>query len=254
MIPVKSKEEVACIREAGRLVSDTLYLLKRNLQPGISTWELDQIARDFIIKHGGEPAFKGYRGFPGNICTSINNVIVHGIPSKKEVVKENSIISIDAGVRLDGYFADSAYTFAVGRISKIANKLLNVAKKALFIGIEKAKADNRLSDISHAIQGYVESNGFSVVRDFVGHGIGYELHENPEVPNYGEPNRGIRLDEGMVLAIEPMVNEGKYHTKILDDGWTVVTKDGSLSSHFEHTVYVKKDKPEILTAWQDGMK
>lgn len=254
MIRLKSKDEIAYIRKAGEIVSQVLEILSINLKVGMSTYELEQLARDFIVSKGATPAFKNYRGFPGNICTSINNVVVHGIPNKKTFLKEGDIISVDVGVKLNSYFADSAYTFDIGRIDRSTKKLLRVTKEALYRGIDKARQGNRLTDISHCIQGFVESNGFNVVRNFVGHGIGYDLHEDPEVPNFGESNRGVRLEEGMVLAIEPMVNKGRYQTRVLDDNWTVVTEDGSLSCHFEHTVYITKEKPEVLTEWQKRMQ
>jgi methionyl aminopeptidase len=254
MIRLKTKEEIASIRRAGEIVSKALQLLSSKISPGISTLELDDIAREFIVSKGGTPAFKDYRGFPGNICVSEGNIVVHGIPDAQTKIKNNCIVSIDVGVELNNYYADSAYTFGVGRISKTARQLLRITKEALYRGIGKAREGNRLSDISHCIEHFVESRGFSVVRDFVGHGIGYELHEDPEVPNFGEPNRGVRLDEGMVLAIEPMVNEGTYKTKVLNDGWTVVTYDGSLSCHFEHTVHISKNGPDVLTAWQKHMR
>jgi methionyl aminopeptidase len=254
MIRLKTKEEISSIRRAGEIVSETLQLLSSKIHPGVSTLELDEIAREFIVSRGGIPAFKDYRGFPGNICVSEGNIVVHGIPDAQTKIKNNCIVSIDVGVALNNYYADSAYTFSIGRISRTARRLLSVTKEALYRGIDKACQGNRLSDISHCIQHFVESNGFSVVRDFVGHGIGYELHEDPEVPNFGEPNRGVRLEEGMVLAIEPMVNEGTYKTKVLSDGWTVVTYDGALSSHFEHTITIGKNGPEVLTAWHKRMQ
>jgi len=247
MISVKSREELDHIRRAGRIVAKTLKLLKKHLRAGITTEELDRIAKEFIEKNGAISAFKNYKGFPGEICISCDNIIVHGIPDENTKIKEGSIVSIDVGIKLGGYFADSAITFAVGKMKDSTKKLLKVTEEALYKGIEKARVGNRLGDISFAIQDFVESRGFSIVRDFVGHGVGYELHEEPEIPNFGKPNTGIRLEEGMVLAIEPMVNEGEYETKILDDGWTVVTKDGSLSCHFEHTISITKGKPEILT-------
>lgn len=254
MIKLKSREEIVQIRKAGEIVSRTLELLGKGLRPGITTYELDKLAEDFIKSEGAEPAFKGYRGFPANICTSINHVIVHGIPDKKVSLEEGNIISIDIGIKLNGYFADSAYTFAIGEIKKSTEKLIQVTKAALYKGIDKAKAGNRLGDLSHCIENFVESNGFSVVRDFVGHGVGYDIHEDPEVPNFGEPNEGVRLEEGMVLAIEPMVNEGTYQTRVLDDGWTVTTKDNSISCHFEHTISVTERGPEILTEWPKRMR
>lgn len=254
MIRLKTEEEIARIGRAGRIASETLEILSRHLKAGVTTGELDRIAKDFIIGNGATPAFKDYRGFPANICTSINNVIVHGIPGEKAALKDGDIISIDVGTKLNGYFADSAYTFSIGRIDDSTKKLIAVTKEALYRGIEKLRPGNRLGDLAYCIQNFVESNGFSVVRDFVGHGVGYDIHEDPEVPNFGRPNEGLRLEEGMVLAIEPMVNEGSYRTKVNDDGWTVLTQDDSLSCHFEHTVSVTKKGAEILTKWPGGMQ
>jgi len=254
MIRLKTKEEIARINKAGDIASEALEVLSRHLKPGTTTYELDKLARDYIVQRGAVPAFKGYRGFPANICTSSSNIIVHGIPSKNTVLKNNSIISIDIGIKLDGYYADSAYTFIVGEVSESARRLVQVTKEALYKGIEKLRVGSRLGDLSSAIQTFVESNGFGVVRDFVGHGVGYEIHEDPEVPNFGTADTGVRLEEGMVLAIEPMVNEGSYRTKVLDDGWTVVTEDGTLSAHFEHTVAIGKNGPEVLTEWPKKMR
>jgi len=246
MIILRSDDEVALIREAGKILASTLAKLKRYAKPGVQTKELDAIARDEIIKSNGYPAFKGYKGFPGNICTSINEVVVHGIPSERKL-QNGDIISIDVGVRFRDYFADAAITLGVGSISAAAEKLIKVTKQALYIGIENAKPGNRLSDISAKIQGHVESNGFSVVRAFVGHGIGTKIHEEPEIPNFGNPGTGPRLEKGMVLAIEPMVNAGTYEVEVLEDGWTAVTKDRRLSAHFEHTIVVGERCAEILT-------
>ena len=254
MIKLKTEEEIVQIGRAGRIASETLQILGRHLKVGVTTGELDRIAKDFIIGNGATPAFKDYRGFPASICTSINNVIVHGIPEKKTALEDGDIISIDVGTKLNGYFADSAYTFSIGRIDDSTKKLIAVTKEALYRGIEKVRPGNRLGDLSYCIQSFVESNGFSVVRDFVGHGVGYDIHEDPEVPNFGQPKVGVRLEEGMVLAIEPMVNEGSYRTKVDDDGWAVLTQDDSLSCHFEHTVSVTKKGPEILTKWPGGMQ
>ncbi|MFH1778768.1 MAG: type I methionyl aminopeptidase [Candidatus Omnitrophota bacterium] len=249
MITLKSKAEVAKIEAACLIVVRTLELLEAKIKPGITTMELDNLACDYILQEGGIPAFKGYKGFPGNICTSINEVIVHGIPGK-QVLKQADVISIDVGVKLNGYYGDSAITFPVGEISDEARRLLKVTLSALYEGIDKAQPDNRLSDISYSVQKCVESNGFSVVREFVGHGIGSKMHEDPQIPNFGEPGMGPRLKAGMVFAIEPMVNLGTYKAEILDDGWTAVTKDRKLSAHFEHTIYIGEDGPEILTKWR----
>ncbi|KPK41232.1 MAG: methionine aminopeptidase [Omnitrophica WOR_2 bacterium SM23_29] len=249
MITLKSKAEVAKIEAACLLVVKTLEFLETKIKPGITTLELDSLACDYILQQGGVPAFKGYKGFPGNICTSINEIIVHGIPGKRDL-KQGDIISVDVGVKLNGYYGDAAITFPVGEISEEARRLLKVTEQSLYDGIDKARPDNRLSDISHAIQRHVESHGFSIVREFVGHGIGSKMHEDPQIPNFGEPGMGPRLKAGMVFAIEPMVNLGTYKAEILDDGWTAVTKDRKISAHFEHTICVGEDGPEILTKWR----
>ena len=246
MIIIKNDIEIEHMRHAGRLVGETLARLEEVIRPGITTAELDKIAEEFIVKQGGKPSFKGYHGFPGSICASVNNEVVHGFP-EKNALQEGDIISIDCGAILNGYQGDAARTFPVGQISKEAEELIKVTKQSFFKGYEKALVGNRLTDISFAIQQYVESFGFSVVRDFVGHGIGKDLHEDPEVPNFGRPGRGPKLVHGMVLAIEPMVNAGKYHVKIRPNGWTVVTEDGSLSAHYENTVAILNNGPEILT-------
>ena len=246
MITLKSEDEIALIRKAGIITRLALARMKEAVRPGVSTQELDEIAVKTIKENGGQPAFKGYRGFPANICTSINEVVVHGIPSKRRL-KEGDIISIDVGVRLNGYCADAASTFAVGEISRQAQELIDTTRNALARGIAMASSENRLSDISHTIQTYAEGEGFSVVRAFVGHGIGKNLHEDPEVPNFGKEGAGPRLKNGMVLAIEPMINEGGYEVEILSDGWTAVTKDRSLSAHFEHTIAITSNGPRILT-------
>ena len=249
MITLKSKTEVGRIESACRIVVDTLQFLETKIRPGITTLELDSLADDCIRQKGAVSAFKGYKGFPANICTSVNDVIVHGIPGK-QVLKDGDIISVDVGIKLNGYYGDAAITFPVGNISAEAKRLLAVAEGALYDGITKARPDNRLSDISNAIQRYVESNGFSVVREFVGHGIGSKMHEDPQIPNFGEAGTGPRLKPGMVFAIEPMVNSGTYKAEVLEDDWTAVTKDRKLSAHFEHTIYISEGGPEILTKWQ----
>ncbi|GFZ32830.1 methionine aminopeptidase [Clostridium zeae] len=246
MIILKNDNEIDLMRKAGRLLGEVLLLLEGNIKPGITTAELDKIAEEFITKHGAKPSFKGLYGFPSSLCISVNEVVVHGFPGKYRL-KEGDIISVDGGVFLNGYHSDAARTFAVGEISDQARKLIDVTKESFFKGIEKAHVGNRLTDISYDIQQYVESNGFSVVRDYVGHGIGKDVHEDPEVPNFGRPGRGPKLTEGMVLAIEPMVNIGDYHVKTLSDDWTVVTVDGSLSAHYENTVAILPNGPEILT-------
>jgi methionyl aminopeptidase len=229
------------MREAGRLVGEVLSELAAHVAPGVTTADLDELAEKRILKAGATPAFKGYHGYPATICASVNEEVIHGIPSGRRVLQEGDVISIDVGASLDGYFGDSAITLAVGKVSEAAATLLYKA-------IEAVKPGGRISDIGHAVQKHVEAYGFSVVREFVGHGIGQKMHEEPQVPNYGEPGRGPRLTEGMVLAIEPMVNMGKPAVRVLNDGWTAVTRDGSLSAHFEHTVAVTADGPWILTA------
>ncbi|WP_018131302.1 type I methionyl aminopeptidase [Effusibacillus pohliae] len=246
MIICKSKTELAIMREAGRIVALTHEELAKAIRPGITTRELDEIAEELIRKHGATPSFKGYHGYPASICASVNEELVHGIPGPR-VLREGDIISIDIGAYYQGFHGDSAWTYPVGNISDEAARLLRVTEEALFKGIEQAREGNRLSDIGHAVQKHVEAAGFSVVRDYVGHGIGRQMHEDPQIPNYGPPNRGPRLKVGMTLAIEPMVNVGAYHCKTLADNWTVVTADGSLAAHFEHTVAITENGPEILT-------
>lgn len=246
MSVLRNEDEIETIQKAGSILAAALETVKRYAKRGIRTNDLDIIARDEILKHGGYPAFKDYRGFPGNICTSINEVVVHGIPSPRKL-ENGDIISIDVGVKFRGYFADAAITVGIGGISDQAKKLIEVAERALRAGIENALADKRVSDISCSIQELVEANGFSVVRAFVGHGIGTELHEKPEIPNFGVRGTGIRLKKGMVLAIEPMINAGTYEVEVGEDGWTAVTKDRKLSAHFEHTIVVRDGGAEILT-------
>jgi len=247
VVTIKSPREIALMREAGRIVSETFAVLAKAIKPGVTTLELDRLAENFIRQKKARPAFKGLYNFPASICTSVNEEVVHGIPGQRKL-KEGDIISIDLGVELNGYFGDGARTFPVGEISADAKTLLKVTREALTVGTRQARAGNRLFDISHAIQSYVEGHGFSVVRDYVGHGIGRAMHEEPQVPNYGKPGRGLRLVSGMTLAIEPMVNAGTHAVRTLADNWTVVTLDGKLSAHFEHTVLVLNNKPEILTA------
>jgi methionyl aminopeptidase len=247
MIIIKSDAEIELMRKAGKIVADTLLILEKAIKPGISTADLDKIAEEYILKQGAKPSFKGYGGFPASICSSLNNEVVHGIPSSSTILKEGDIISIDCGAVLNGYQGDAARTFPVGKISEEAERLIRITKESFFEGIKKAVVGNRVSDIGFEIQQYIEKNGFSVVRDFVGHGIGKDMHEDPEVPNFGRPNRGPRLIHGMILAIEPMVNSGKYNVKIKENGWTVVTADSSLSAHYENTVSILNSGPEILT-------
>ena len=235
------------MHRANVLVARVLGRLKDAIVPGVTTAALDEIAEETIRSAGAVPAFKGYRGFPASLCVSINDEVVHGIPSRKRVVREGDIVSLDVGTVVDGFCGDGAVTVPVGDISTETQKLLRVTEDALLKGIEKVRKGNRVSDIGHAVQSYVESQGFAVVRDFVGHGIGTQMHEEPQVPNYGEPGRGQRLLPGMVLAIEPMVNAGKHSVKVLSDNWTVVTMDGSFSAHFEHSVAVTENGPWILS-------
>ncbi|MFA5336631.1 MAG: type I methionyl aminopeptidase, partial [Candidatus Omnitrophota bacterium] len=246
MITLRSRAEAEKIEAACRIVADTLEYLGTKIKQGVTTKDLDDMAARYIKERGAVSAFKGYRGFPANICTSVNETVVHGIPGKL-VLKEGDIIGLDVGVKLDGYFGDAAMSFPVGRVSEEAEKLLRVTEESLYKGIENARPEKRLYDISSAVQEHAESNGFSVVREFVGHGIGTKMHEDPQIPNFGVPGTGVRLKAGMVLAIEPMVNAGRYGVEILDDGWTAVTTDRKLSAHFEHTVYIGENGPEILT-------
>lgn len=243
---VKSDTELEYMRSAGKVVAETLAMIEKVIKPGITTGELDRLAEEFIRSQGAIPSFKGYGGFPGSLCTSVNEVVIHGIPGNRVLV-EGDIISVDCGAILNGYHGDAARTFPVGCISKEAQHLINVTKESFFKGIEKAVVGNRLTDISAAIQKYAESYGYSVVRDFVGHGIGTSMHEDPQVPNYGTAGRGPKLVHGVVLAIEPMINIGNYKVKIMPDGWTVVTTDGKLSAHYENTIAITNSGVEILT-------
>lgn len=247
MIVLRSEEEIDCIRSAGKIISETFVTLKGHIRAGIKTKELDRIAREEILRLNGFPAFKGYKGYPGNICTSINEEVVHGIPSERKL-KDGDILSVDIGVKFRNFFADAAMTFGVGPVSEHAERLMSVTKESLNRGIKNAVCGNRLSDISAEIQRYVEANGFSVVRSFVGHGIGTKIHEEPEIPNYGRPGVGPRLEPGMVLAIEPMINLGTFEVEVLEDGWTAVTKDRKLSAHYEHTIVIREGEAEVLTA------
>jgi len=252
VIVCRSAAELARMREAGRLVGEVLTELAGHVAPGVTTADLDAVAERRITAAGARPAFKGYHGYPATICASVNDEVIHGIPSAARVLSEGDIVSIDVGAELDGYFGDSAITLPVGRVSAGAAALLRVTEEALYKAIACLRPGGRISDIGHAVQAHVEAHGFSVVREFVGHGIGQKMHEEPQVPNYGEPGRGPRLAEGMVLAIEPMVNAGKAAVKVLGDGWTAVTRDGSLAAHFEHTVAVTAAEPWILTARDAG--
>ena len=248
VIVCRSAAELERMREAGRLVGEVLTELSAMIAPGITTADLDRAAEQRIVAAGAVPAFKGYHGYPATICSSINEEVIHGIPSGRRMLQEGDVVSIDVGASLDGYYGDSAMTLPVGPVSEEAATLLRVTEEALYKAIERARPGGRISDIGHAVQQHVEAFGFSVVREFVGHGIGQRMHEEPQVPNYGEPGHGPRLAEGMVLAIEPMVDGGKPGVKVLADGWTAVTRDGCLSAHFEHTVAVTSGEPWILTA------
>jgi len=245
-ITIKSRAELDIMRVAGRITAETLALLRDMVQPGITTRDLDRAAYKALKARGAEPSFKGYQGFPGSICTSVNDEVVHAIPGKR-VLREGDIIKIDLGASYRGYHGDATITVPVGEVSDEARRLMRVCEEALWRGIEQTRAGNRLGDISHAIQTYVESHGFSVVRDYGGHGLGRELHEEPHLPHYGPPGHGVPLRVGMVLTIEPMINAGGKETRLLDDGWTVVTADGSLSAQYEHTVAITENGPEVFT-------
>ena len=245
-VHLRGKDEVEAIRAAARLVARTLQLMRGEVRPGVTTGELDRLAEEFIRSHGGGPSFQGYRGFPASICSSVNDEVVHGIPGPR-VLRDGDIVGIDVGVEMDGYHGDAAWTFPVGTVSAEVERLLAVTREALIQGIAEARPGQRIGDISHAIQSHVEAQGFSVVRALVGHGIGREMHEEPQVPNYGPPGRGPKLLVGQVLAIEPMVNVGGPDVLTRDDGWTIATQDGSLSAHFEHTVAVDMAGPVILS-------
>jgi len=247
MVILKSLQEIEKIHRAGLVVADVLQEVRQLVRPGVSTMELDAFVERFIRAAGAKPAFKGYRGYPRTICASINDQVIHGIPSKDVILKQGDLLSIDVGTVVDGFYGDAAVTVPVGSVAPEAERLMRITEEALALGIAEAKPGNRLFDISAAVQQHVEANGFSVVREFVGHGIGRSLHEDPQVPNFGERGRGPRLQSGMVLAIEPMVNAGGSKTVVQDDQWTAVTADGSLSAHFEHTIAVLEDGPRILT-------
>ncbi|MBI4335043.1 MAG: type I methionyl aminopeptidase [Candidatus Omnitrophica bacterium] len=249
MIGLKSDRETGLMARAGAIVGKVFERLEGDIRAGVRTQQLDEIAGGVIKDCGGRPAFLGYRGYPARICVSINEAVVHGIPGERRL-KDGDIASIDVGVEFDGYCADGAATFPVGDIQEEARRLIEITERSLYLAIDKARPERRLSDIGYAVQTLAEKNGFSVVRAFVGHGIGAKVHEEPEIPNFGPPNQGARLESGMALAIEPMINQGTHEVEILDDGWTAVTKDGKLSAHFEHTVIVTKDGPRILTLWQ----
>lgn len=247
MIVLKTGRELKVMREACRISAEALKLTGNAVEPGVTTAELDRIAEKYILSQGAIPNFKNYNGYPATACISINNEVIHGIPSKKRVIKAGDIVSIDLGACFEGYHGDNAATFACGDVSAEAKRLMDTTRESLYEGIAAAVSGGRLGDIGAAIQQYVEKRGYSVVRQFVGHGIGTHLHEAPEVPNFGTHGRGIRLMPGMTLAIEPMINAGHYDVKVMPDGWTVLTKDGSLSAHFEHTIVITPDGPQIMT-------
>ena len=254
MIFVKTGEEIELLRESNRLVGMTLGEMAKHIRPGISTLELDRIAEEFIRSHGAEPGFLGYGGFPNTLCISVNDVVVHGIPSEQCILKEGDIVSIDCGTLKNGFYGDSAYTFEVGEVDEEIRKLLRVTKESLYQGIEKAVAGMRIGDIGHAVQSYCEAAGFSVVRELVGHGVGRDLHEDPQVPNYGHRGQGVKLKEGMVIAIEPMICLGKRHIYQEADGWTIRTRDRKAAAHFEHTVAIGPNGADILSTFEDVEK
>ena len=248
MIELKSAREIGLMRTAGHVLSDVIDHLRGFVKPGLSTLEIDEDVEGFIAARGAKPAFKGYRGFPATVCISINEEVVHGIPSAHRRIQEGDIVGLDLGCIVDGYYADCAFTLAIGDVPPKVQQLLDVTRESLDQAIQECRPGRRLSDVSHAVQVHVERHGFSVVRAFVGHGIGRALHEDPQVPNFGDPGRGPQLRPGMVLAIEPMVTMGSWEVKVLDDGWTAVTRDGSLAAHFEHTIAVTDAEPEVLTS------
>ena len=247
MIVLKTKRELDLMREACRISANALKVAGEAVEPGVSTWEIDNIVRKYIQEQGATPSFLGYGGFPASACISVNNVVIHGIPSKKQILKSGDIVSIDVGAFIDGFHGDNAYTFACGDISAEARALLDATEECLYLGIKQAVAGNRIGDIGNAVQSYAEERSYSVGRDFVGHGVGAKLHEDPSVPNYGTAGRGVRLLPGMTIAIEPMITAGNYAVKVLDDDWTTVTVDGSLAAHFEHTIAITPNGPVIMT-------
>ncbi|MCH5299502.1 MAG: type I methionyl aminopeptidase [Ruminococcus sp.] len=247
MVIVKTAREISLMKDACRISANALRLAGEYVKPGINTWEIDEKVRKYIEKQGATPSFLGYGGFPASACISVNNVVIHGIPSKEQVLKEGDIVSVDVGAFIGGYHGDNAYTFACGKVGDNAQKLMDATRISLEKGIEAALAGNRVGDIGSAVQKYVEARSYSVVRDFVGHGVGAKLHEDPSIPNYGTAGRGVRLLPGMTIAIEPMVCEGDYEVEVLDDEWTTVTVDGKLAAHYENTVLITPDGPKILT-------
>lgn len=250
MIFLKTGEEIELLRESNQLVGMTLGELAKHVRPGVSTLELDRIAEEFIRDHGAEPGFLGYEGFPNTLCVSVNDVVVHGIPSAKCILEEGDIVSIDCGTLKNGFYGDSAYTFEVGEVREEIRQLLRITKESLYKGIEKAVAGLRIGDIGYAVQSHCEAHGYAVVREMVGHGVGKDMHEDPQVPNYGRRGQGIKLQEGMVIAIEPMINMGKRHIYQESDGWTIRTRDRLPAAHFEHTVAVGKQKADILSSFE----
>lgn len=247
MIVLKTSRELKIMREACRISANALKLAGASIEPGISTWEIDRIVRRYIEEQGAKPSFLGYGGFPASACISVNNVVIHGIPHKGRIVKQGDIVSVDVGAFFEGFNGDNAWTFPCGEVSPEAQALMDTTRESLFEGIKAAQAGFRIGDIGSAVQKYAEARGYSVVRDFVGHGVGAKMHEDPSVPNYGTPGRGVRLLPGMTIAIEPMINQGVKEVKVLDDGWTTVTADGKLSAHFEHSIAITPDGPVILT-------
>jgi len=247
MVSIKTARELSLMKDACRISAEALRAAGEAVKPGISTYEIDTIVRRYIEKQGASPSFLGYGGFPASACISVNSVVIHGIPSKRTILKEGDIVSVDVGAFYKGYHGDNAYTFPCGKISANAQALLDATRESLYEGIKQAQAQNRVGDIGAAVQKYVEARSYSVVRNYTGHGVGAKLHEDPSVPNYGTSGRGIKLLPGMTIAIEPMVNEGTHYTRVLGDKWTVVTADGKLSAHFEHTVAITPDGPKILT-------
>lgn len=247
MIIIKSEEEIALMRESGKVTGEILRLLEPMIRPGISTGDIDNFVETYILDRGMIPSFKGYNGYPSAACVSVNEVVVHGIPSKKRILKEGDIVSVDVGTTFKGYVSDAARTYGVGVISAEAERLIKAAEDSFFAGLNFCKVGHRLSDISHAIQKAIEKEGFSVIREFVGHGVGRAIHEEPQIPNFGKPGRGPRLAEGMVLAIEPMLAMGTYEIDILSDNWTAVTLDGKYAAHYENTVVITQGEPELLT-------
>ncbi len=247
MIVLKTSRELSIMREAGKISQKALRLAGEAVEPGVSTWEIDRIIREYIEKSGAKPSFLGYCDYPASACISVNDVVIHGIPSKGQILKSGDIVSIDVGAIYEGFHGDNAWTFPCGKVSEEAQRLMDTTRESLFIGIEKAVSGNRIGDIGSVVQEYVEARNYSVVREFVGHGVGAKLHEDPSVPNYGTSGRGVRLLPGMTIAIEPMVNQGDCKVKVLNDGWTTKTVDGKLSAHFEHTIAITPNGPVILT-------